>query len=79
MCINEFLDLALIRLSKSQWVDDTLARLAISTAIQAQGLTNMDTLVKDILIKVIEIWSDKMFIKQSSSRERICKEVISFH
>jgi hypothetical protein len=71
--IEDFLNTALLKLSKTSWADDTLARLAITAAIHAQGFENMDTLVIKFLKRVIGTWADPTFVKHASSRERTCK------
>lgn len=79
LCIDDFLDTALLRLTKASWADDRLARLAICTAIHARGVENSklsdesDNLILKYTHRLIETWSDPTFIKYTSSRERTCK------
>lgn len=77
--LDEFLNTSLLRLSKSSWADDKLARLAICTVIHAQGLDNNKNLseaTNELILKyakcVIGIWSDPAFIKHGGAREQKC-------
>lgn len=78
--LEEFLNTALLKLSKSSWADDTLARFAICTLIHVQGLdsSGLSSASTEWIIKyakrLIETWSDPTFIKHASSRERNCKD-----
>ncbi|KAG2233893.1 hypothetical protein INT48_004381 [Thamnidium elegans] len=69
--IEEFLNTALLRLSKSTWADDRLARLAICTVIHDQGFDSAElssassALVTKFTKRVIETWSDPAFIKHA--------------
>lgn len=80
LCIDDFLNTTLLRLTKTSWADDQLARLAICTAIHAQGIEHSklsldsNTLIMKFIYRLIETWSDPTFIKHSSSRERTCKK-----
>ncbi|KAI9364186.1 telomere length regulation protein-domain-containing protein [Pilaira anomala] len=73
--LEEFLNTALLKLSKSSWADDTLARFAICTLIHVQGLdsSGLSSASTEWIIKytkrLIETWSDPTFIKHASSRE----------
>lgn len=79
--LDEFLNIALLRLSKSSWADHLLARISICTVIHAQGLLNdrhsLSTASIDLILKytkrIIGTWSDPTFIKHGTSRERTCK------
>jgi hypothetical protein len=71
--IGDFLNTALLRLSKCSWADALLARLAICTAIHAQGIDNSEAMIIQFSKRVIETWSDPTFIKHGSTRERTCK------
>ncbi|GAA5800318.1 hypothetical protein HPULCUR_005745 [Helicostylum pulchrum] len=74
--MEEFLNTALLRLSKTAWADDRLARLAICTVIHDQGFDSAElssassALVTKFTKRVIETWSDPTFIRHASSRER---------
>lgn len=75
--LDEFLNTSLLRLSKSSWADDKLARLAICTVIHAQGLDsdkNISEATNELILKfakrVIGTWSDPTFIKHGGAREQ---------
>jgi hypothetical protein len=82
--INEFLNTAVLRIAKSSWVDASLARLVVSTAVFAQGITDQalspsgNVLLSKFVKRLIQTWSDPVFIKHASSRERLCKMIFFY-
>lgn len=79
--LQEFLNIAVFRLAQSSWADDKLARLVVSVAILAQqGIEKHDELAAStqaLLInftkRAIQTWSDPVFLKNGSNREKRCK------
>ncbi|KAI9263064.1 telomere length regulation protein-domain-containing protein [Sporodiniella umbellata] len=63
--LDHFLECALIRLRKWSFANDRLAKLAVAAAVQA-GLEDLES----IKLKVIQIWSDPVFIKHASRHEK---------
>ncbi|KAI7873122.1 telomere length regulation protein-domain-containing protein [Mucor mucedo] len=76
LCVDDFLNTALLRLTKASWADDQLARLAICTAIHTKGVKDSklspesDALILKYTHRLIETWSDPTFVKHTSFRER---------
>lgn len=78
--IHEFLNIAIFRLVKLKWADDTLARLVVSIAILAEGGAEQDevaasaqSMIVNSVKRAIQTWSDPVFIKHGSSQEKYCK------
>ncbi|RCI04833.1 telomere binding protein [Rhizopus stolonifer] len=63
--LNEFLTCALIRLDKWSLANEQLARLAVAAAVHA-GLEDLEPITE----KVINTWSDSIFIKHASRHEK---------
>jgi hypothetical protein len=80
--IHEFLNTAILRMAKSSWADDNLARLVVTTAVFAEGVTTDQqltcsgkNLLSEFVKRPIQTWTDPVFIKHASSRERLCKYI----
>lgn len=78
--IQEFLNMAIFRLVQSSWADDTLARLVVTIAVLAEGCHSEDTMTdatRSMMVnyakRAIQTWSDPVFLKHGSSREKHCK------
>ncbi|KAI9477807.1 MAG: telomere length regulation protein-domain-containing protein [Benjaminiella poitrasii] len=75
--IHDFLNTSLLRMAKSSWADEVLARLVISTLVYAEGVheRQLSLSAHEIIVgfvkRVIQTWSDPVFIKRASSRERL--------
>lgn len=83
--INTFLNVGLLKLSKSSWADDTLTRIIVSAVVftqpieQDQVAPSIYSVLLKFAKKVIQYWADPVFIKYASSRERTCKFYSSKH
>lgn len=81
--VNEFLNTAVLRIAKSSWADESLARLVITTVIFAEGVTNYQlspsghAVLSKFVKRPIQTWSDPVFIKHASSRERLCNLLVN--
>ncbi|KAI8988408.1 telomere length regulation protein-domain-containing protein [Mycotypha africana] len=72
-----FLNTSRLKLSRVTWADEILVRLIISTVIQAEGCPNdthlsdsAHTILLDYAKTCLKTWSDPVFIKHGTSRER---------
>lgn len=77
--IQEFLNMAIFRLVQSSWADDKLARLVVTIAILAEGChgenemtASAQSMIVNYAKRAIETWSDPVFLKHGSSREKYC-------
>ncbi|KAL7315285.1 telomere binding protein, variant 3 [Mucor circinelloides] len=75
--IQEFLNMAIFRLVQSSWADDKLARLVVTIAILAEGChgenemtASAQSMIVNYAKRAIETWSDPVFLKHGSSREK---------
>ncbi|KAI8380264.1 telomere length regulation protein-domain-containing protein [Blakeslea trispora] len=66
--LMDFLNTAIFRLSKLSWADSFLARISISTVILAKDKA---LFLIPFVKRVIQTWSDPVFIKHASHRERL--------
>lgn len=79
--LNTFLNIGLLKLSKSSWADDVLTRIIVSAVVMTEPMPNNQVApnVYSILLKfskkVIQYWSDPVFIQYASTRERLCKKI----
>ncbi|OBZ88164.1 Telomere length regulation protein TEL2 [Choanephora cucurbitarum] len=69
--LSAFLNTAIFRLSKSSWADSLLARISISTVIHHLAEDRRLPFLDSIIRRVIQTWSDPVFIQHASSRERL--------
>ncbi|KAI8098324.1 telomere length regulation protein-domain-containing protein [Gilbertella persicaria] len=79
--LQSFLNTAVFKLSKCSWADKTMARISVCTVIYALEDTSLAKEEKQLstktllflihfLKRVIQTWSDPVFIKHASFRER---------
>ncbi|KAL9537726.1 hypothetical protein MBANPS3_011522 [Mucor bainieri] len=81
--IQEFLNMAIFRLVQSSWADNTLARLVVTIAILAEGLhsegemtASAQSMTVNYAKRAIQTWSDPVFLKHGSSREKYCMGIL---
>lgn len=78
--LYSFLNIGLLKLSKSSWSNDIITRIVVSAVIYTQPIKDdqiapsIYTILLKITTKVIQYWSDPVFIQYASSRERLCKK-----